>query len=121
HVQRAELIDQVGLVGAGDDGGHLAGGQPLLHAIGSDSHVRPPWARGFYTRRASPRRQGDRPGGPAPAAGAPPRAIPATPAGQARARARSPRGPPAPRPAPARARAPCRARRGRTGGAAPPP
>src|SRR5438094_1876591 len=37
-VERAELIDQVRFVGAGDDRRDLAGGELLLHAIRSDVH-----------------------------------------------------------------------------------
>src|SRR2546426_1064245 len=39
YAQRAELIDQVRFVGAGQDRRDLAGGQLLLHAIRSNVHV----------------------------------------------------------------------------------
>src|SRR5215813_1981 len=37
-VERAELVDQVRIIGAGDDRRDLAGRELLLHAIGSDVH-----------------------------------------------------------------------------------
>src|SRR5438876_10924443 len=39
RAKRAELIDQVRVVGAGQNRRHLAGGEPLFHAIRSDVHV----------------------------------------------------------------------------------
>ncbi len=38
HVERAELVDQVRIVGAGQDRRDLTGGELLLHAIRSDVH-----------------------------------------------------------------------------------
>src|SRR4029453_6231790 len=51
-VERAELIDQVGIVGAGQDGRDLAGGELLFQAIRSDVHVEPPSGEVLPHRRA---------------------------------------------------------------------
>src|SRR5262249_3095769 len=51
-VERAELVDQVGLVGPGDDRRDLAGRELLLHAIGSDVHGAS--CAGFYPKLPLP-------------------------------------------------------------------
>src|SRR5215475_1460679 len=50
--QRPQLIDEVGVVGAGEDGRHMAGGETLLHAVLSDLHRGP-----FLAIRVRPARR----------------------------------------------------------------